>query len=109
MNNLDINIVSTKNIKKQSKILKRTVFHINRKNNTHINTGQLKDIYESFRDKYGNNNIMIRAVNSTGMFTFKGFDGIDLDVQDHDDYYENKVASTSQFEYFYSVEITVQK
>ena len=109
MNNLDINIVSSKNIKNKSKILKRTVFHINRKNSTHINTGQLKDIYESFKEKYGNNNIMLRAVNNTGIFTFKGFNQDNLDIQDLDDYYENKVANTSQYEYFYSVEITVQK
>lgn len=109
MNNLDINIVSSKNIKKQNKIIKRTVFHINKKSNTHFNTGELKDIYESFRDKYGNNNIMVRAVNNTMPFTFKGFDQESLTIQDMDDYYENKVANTSEFKNFYSIEITVQK
>ena len=109
MNNLDINIVSNKNIKKQNKMVKRTVFHINKKSNNHFNTGELKDIYESFRDKYGNNNIMVRAVNNTMPFTFKGFDQNSLTIQDMDDYYENKVADTTEFKYFYSIEITVQK
>ena len=109
MNNLDINIVSTKNIKVKSKIIKRTVFHINKKSKTHFNTGEMKDIYESFRDKYGNNNIMVRALNNTMHFTFKSFSENVLMIQDMDDYYRDKVEDPTEFKWFYSIEITVDK
>jgi hypothetical protein len=49
----------------------------------------------------------IRAVNNQRMFTLKALHG-DLNIQDFDDYYKNKVKDVNKFEKFSQVYITVQ-
>ena len=49
----------------------------------------------------------IRAMNNNRMFTLKTLSG-DLNIQEFDDYYKNKVKNVNKFEKFSQVYITVQ-
>ena len=88
---------------------RKIVYNINRKDETPIKTVLFRDVYKSFAEKYGVNNLMVRAVNNTGVFTYKGFKDMDMNLDDMDDYYENRVKSTKEFDYWYSLEITILK
>ena len=105
------------NIKKvNKKILKsknhpdivQSTFHINRSEEAPINTALFRDIYGSYEKKFGAHNLLVRAVNNTGMMTLKTFDEDNLSFQDFHQYYQNRVKDTQSFEYFYSLEITVR-
>lgn len=91
--------------KKSSK--EKVVYHINRDDEKTINSSLFKDTYNAFVKKYGVHNILVRAQNNQGIFTFKSFDGDELNFTDFHDYYENKVKSDKEFDYFYSLEMTV--
>ena len=109
-NMLSIKLLENKELKSSAKKkVEKLVYHINRKDQKTINSGFFRDIVEGFDKKYGTNNIMVRAVNNQGMMTFKSFDQDELDFMDFDDYYKNKVHSIKNFDYFYSVEITIMK
>ena len=109
-NLLNVKEIQNKKLKSSTKKeINKVVYHINRKDDKTINTVLFKDIVSSFEKKYGVNNIMVRAVNNTGMMTFKSFAQNELDFIDFHEYYQNKVASEKNFEYFYSVEITILK
>ena len=88
---------------------RKMVYNIKRKDETPIKTVLFRDVYKSFVNKYGASNLMVRAVNNTGIFTYKGFKDEDLKLDDMEDYYENRVKSSKEFEYWYSMEITIIK
>ena len=50
--------------------------------------------------------IMVRAMNINRMFTFKGFDQPELNIEQFEEYYAGKVKFTEKFEKFAYVEIT---
>jgi len=87
----------------------KLVYNINRRDETPIKTVLFRDVYQNFVNKYGANNLMVRAVNNTGLFTYKGFKDNDLQLEDMEDYWAGYVRSAKEFEYWYSMEITVIK
>ncbi len=52
---------------------------------------------------------MVRALNDTQFFTFKGFTDSGLDIQDFEEYYQDRVANKEKFNMFYTVQIYVLK
>ena len=48
---------------------------------------------------------IIRGLNAAGWRTLKGF-GTELDIDEVEDYYVNKVKSTTKFKDFYQVQVT---
>ena len=109
MNLLNIKTVETKPVNFSKTKYEKLIYHINRKDNKTINSALFRDIYNAFEKKHGTHNLMVRAVNSEGMKTFKSFDMDELNFEDFHEYYENKVKFTDKFEYFISVEITILK
>lgn len=103
---IDATLIENKVIREHERKL---VYHINRVDKTKITTQLFRDVHQQFSNRYGNNNIMLRAVNNTGVFTYKGFRDIDLNLDEMEDYYENKVKSIKEFDYWYSIEVTILK
>ena len=85
----------------------KKVYHINRKDEKTINSVLFRDIYDNFANKYGSKNVMVRALNNTQMFTFKGFGETSLNFENFNEYFENRVKDPSKFEYFYNIEMSV--
>ena len=107
---LNVKEIENKVLKSSAhKQVNKVSYHINRKDNKTINTAMFKDIYDTFEKKYGADNLLVRAVNNTGMMTLKTFGQDELNFIDFDDYYNNKVKSTANFKYFDSIEITILK
>jgi hypothetical protein len=86
----------------------KKVYHINRTDNKTINSKMFKDIFEDFAKKYGAKNVMVRGLCNDGLFTFKGFNEENLNFENFHEYFANRVKDTMNFEYFYSVEITLR-
>jgi hypothetical protein len=106
---LNIKKVSTKNLKsKGHPDVVQTTFHINRNEEAPINSALFRDIYNGYEKKFGAHNVLVRAVNNTGMMTLKGFGENDLMFLDFHQYYQNRVKDPKHFYYFYSLEITVR-
>ena len=109
MNLLNVSEVENKKLKvKGGQDYTKKVFHINRKDETTINSVLFQDIYNSFSKKYQPENVMVRAVSNSGLFSFKTFGESNLNFKEFHEYFQNKVSNSDQFEYFYSVEITVR-
>jgi len=108
---MDVKITPVSQIKLQSKngTKEKIVYHINRKDNKVFNSTMFRDTYKVLEKKYGVNNLMVRASNNTGIFTFKSFAEDELNFINFHEYYENKVKSIDEFGYFYNMEVTVLK
>lgn len=106
---LNVKEVENKKVKFSKSTYDKQVYHINRKDKKTINSSLFRKIYENFEKRYGANSLLIRAVNNEGIKTFKSFDADELNFDDFEEYYKNKVADTNNFEYFYSMEITILK
>ncbi len=102
-----LNIEKTEDKVFQNKY-RKVVYSVYRKDETPIKTILFRDIANTFINKYGVNNVMIRAENNTGIFTYKAFDS-EFQVDDMDDYWEGRVKSTKEFEYWYNIQITIRK
>ena len=50
--------------------------------------------------------IMVRAMNAQRFFTFKSFADDELNIEDFESYYENKIIDTDKFEKFSFIQIT---
>jgi hypothetical protein len=50
--------------------------------------------------------LMVRAMNAQRLFTFKTFANDDLQIEDFEDYYANKVIDTEKFEKFSFIQVT---
>jgi hypothetical protein len=85
------------------------IYDISRNDKQEMNMKEFKDMYKGFKTKYGTENLMVKALNDTQWFTFKGFSDSGLDVQDFEDYYKNRVASKEKFNQFYQIQMTVMK
>ena len=77
-------------------------------------TGQLDvpdmhNLYNRLVEDYPDAFIMVRAMNGHRQFTFKGYDGIALNVVDFEEYYQNTVREIAKFEKFDYIEITVNR
>ena len=62
----------------------------------------------SFSKKYGAENVIVRGLTNTMPYTFKSYGETSLNFQEFHEYFENRVKDTSQFEYFYNIEIQVR-
>ena len=99
---------------KENKLIKRKngnpfhkkVLQINRTDKTTINSALFRDIFSNFSKKYGAENLIIRGLSNTGIFTFKELGETNLNFIDFHEYFQNRVKDTNQFEYFYNVEVT---
>jgi len=106
---LNIQKVNQKRLKsKGNPDIVQSTFHINRTEEAPINTKLFRDIYGRYEKKFGAHNLLVRAVNNTGIMTLKTFGEEELTFQDFHQYYQNRVKDTQSFEYFYSLEITVR-
>ena len=104
----NIELTSEKKIKTgKSKESNLRTFTINRKNNKDMNMANFKDVYNVFKKKYGEEKLLVRAMNNTQFFTFKGFTDNGLNIQDFEEYYINKVDDTTKFNMFNQVQISV--
>ena len=83
------------------------VYSISKKNNEQLNMANFKDVYNTLKKKYGADKLMVKALNDTQWFTFKAFTDYGLHIQDFEDYYENRVASTDKFNMFYQMQIYI--
>ena len=106
---LNIKKITDKKVFIQHDEYEEECYHINRIDNKDINTQMFKDIYSNLKTKYGAKSILVRALNNQHLFTFKGFDEEELNFEDFEEYYKNKVQYTDKFEYFKSLQITVLK
>ena len=107
-NLLNVNEIDNKYIKvKNGNDYHRKTYHIDRKDKHTINSVLFEDIYKNFAKKYGAQNVMVRALCNSGLFTFKGFNETSLNFQHFHEYFQNRVKDTDNFEYFYNMEITV--
>ena len=103
-----IELTNEKKIKTgKNKESKLRTFTINRKNNKQMNMANFKDVYNVFKKKYGVEKIVVRAMNDTMFFTFKGFTDTELNIGDFEEYYMNKVDITKKFNMFNQVQISV--
>ena len=103
----NMKIAEEKTIKQGKKTKKLTIYDISRKNNQQMNMANFKDVYNVFKKKYGAENLLVRALNDTQWFSFKAFTDSGLNIQDFEEYYENRVAHTEKFNMFYQTQITV--
>ena len=72
-----------------------------------ITPGDVLELSGMLSTKYGANNIMIRALNNTQWFSLKGFNKDLLNFEDYDDYYDGRVNDTSQFTFFYQLQVSI--
>lgn len=108
-NILNIETIESKKFKvKNNRDYENKIFHISRKDKTTINSVLFKDIFNSFSKKYGAENIIVRGLTNTMPYTFKSYGETSLNFQEFHEYFENRVKDTSQFEYFYNIEIQVR-
>jgi hypothetical protein len=109
-NLLNITEIDNKLIKvKNGNDYHRKTYHIDRKDKKTINSILFQDIYNNFSKTYSAEKVMVRALCNTGLFTFKGFNENSLNFQHFHEYFQNRVKDTDNYEYFYSMEITVIK
>ena len=85
------------------------VRHFNRGDNKPLSIQTFKNICQTLYERYGVHNVAIRAVTHTGFFTFKGFSDDDIDIQDYDEYFVNKVKDVTEFNQIYQIEATILK
>ncbi len=105
----DINLTNETKIKQGKTMKDLLTYTILRKNKNQMNMANFKDVYNVFKKKYGSENLMVRALNDTQFFTFKGFTDSGLDIQDFEEYYQDRVANKEKFNMFYTVQIYVLK
>lgn len=107
---LNVKKVITKHLKSKGRPdIEQSTYHINRTDNKTINTKLFNDIYNTYQKKFGADNVLVRAVNNEGMRTLKAFGESEVNLQEFHQYYQNRVKDTTQFEFFYSLEITIKK
>ena len=95
-------LIGTKKIGKATK----KSYQITKKGNIKVN--DVKDILATLTKGGTDAKIMIRGLNADKWNTLKGY-STDLNIEDFEDYYKNKVSDTSKFEYFTQLEISVFK
>jgi predicted transcriptional regulator len=93
-------LIGTKNI---GKAVKKT-YQVTKKGN--LKSEHIKDILATISKGNTDVKIMIRALNADKWNTLKGF-STELNIEDFEDYYKNKVSDTSKFEYFTQVEVSI--
>ena len=69
---------------------------------------ELKRIANNLIGKYGAENVSIVARNVVGRYTLKTYAAEHINVEEYEDYYENKVANTGKFEKFHQLEISIR-
>jgi len=93
------------------KMGKQTIdtYKIGKKGNEDISTAELKKLTKTAIDKYGANNVCVRGLNINRWNSFKAFGDEDIDIQEYEDYYQNKIADTSKFNKLFQLEIVIRK
>jgi hypothetical protein len=104
-NIFNMKITNEQKIKQGKSMKDLRTFTITRKNEKDMNMANFKDVYGVFKKKYGVENLMVRALNDTQFFTFKGFTDSGLDIQDFEEYYQDRVANKEKFNMFSQVQI----
>ena len=70
-----------------------------------ISAQDIRDIVQGLKNADPNKIFMVRALNATRWSTLKGFYS-DLNVDDEEEYYANKVKDTDKFSKFSQLQIT---
>jgi hypothetical protein len=82
-----------------------TRMQITRKGKKQINVDELFGIFNGLKKNKKGSQFIIRALNGQRWFTFKGYEDEDLNVQNFEEYYNNRVKDTGKFEMFSQIEI----
>lgn len=80
------------------------------RNNKHkeMDVDEMHNILTGLQTRLGSDaKIMVRGMNAQRFFTFKGFNDEELNVDDFDEYYKNKVEDEEKFAMFSMIQITV--
>lgn len=93
---------------KQFSNVTETTMQISRTNNKGINVDEFKKIYAGIRQGT-DSKLVIRGLNGQRWFTFKGYKDDELNIDDFEEYYENKVSETGKFKNFSIMQITSLK
>ena len=96
------------NVRKFSNTVETTM-QINRfDKDKNISVNQLTNIFDNIKSRFGPNaTLMVRAMNSLHMFTFKGFDEEEMSIYDYDEYMRGKVKEDVKFSKFKFAQITI--
>jgi hypothetical protein len=86
---------------------RETTIKISRPNKlNHLDVWEMRSILANMQKNLPDTQFMVRAMNAQHMFTFKGYNDEDLNVEEFEDYYENKVSDPVKFKKFSFIEIT---
>ena len=72
----------------------------------HLDVWEMRSILANMQKSLPGAQFMVRGMNAQHMFTFKGYDDEELNIEEFEDYYENKVSDPTKFEKFSFIEIT---
>jgi hypothetical protein len=73
-----------------------------------IEVEDVKKIYNDIENGLGDNaKFMIRCLNPKQWFTLKGYSDHELELDDYEDYFRNKVKDMSKFGKFFQIELTI--
>jgi hypothetical protein len=72
----------------------------------HLDVWEMRNILANMQKSLPNAQFMVRGMNAQQMFTFKGYNEDELNIEEFQDYYENKVSDPIKFEKFSFIEIT---
>jgi hypothetical protein len=86
---------------------RETTIRISRPNKSkYLDVWEMRNMLANMQKSLPNAQFMVRGMNAQFIFTFKGYDDEDLNVEEFEDYYENKVSDPIKFEKFSFIEIT---
>lgn len=86
---------------------RETTLIISRPNKSkQLDVWEMRNILTNMQKSLPDAKFMVRAMNAQLIFTFKGYDDDELNVEEFEDYYENKVKDTMKFVKFSFIEIT---
>jgi hypothetical protein len=72
-----------------------------------IDIWEVRTILANMQSRLPDSQIIVRGMNAQHLFTFKGYT-TDLNIQDFEEYYLNKVADSEKFERLSFLQLTVK-
>ena len=80
-------------------------FSINHQDNSAISIADIKNLSNKFSAKY--DKVRIRGLNAQRFHTLKSMTQDDIQVDEYEEYYANKVKNGAKFDHFYQLQISV--
>jgi hypothetical protein len=91
--------------------LKQKVMKVTRVDKKSMDINDAKDFITSLMEgadkKFKQYKMMVRGLYPDGMWTIKPFDSPNLNLMDHDEYVDGKVASTSKFQKIFQMQVFI--